>query len=609
MASRAPRATPARRGPRPALALGPMTFACALVACVANAPFAAGADDVAGVATVVVRPGGGSKKKDQRRPVPEAEPPVEASVPTTPPPVPPVTAPPGEATEPPPALAPEPEPEPESESESESESEPASTPTEPTRASLGDGPTTPASPPAAASLASVSPGGPSSSPGDVTLAQVQAFVATYEGSLTDLMRVRPDRPPPRIPLAGELDGPGGTVSLDSSRVAPPETFRTTYDAFSAHEHDGSLSPYLQMSRTGSATGYYLAYGVEELASAWMATGDTGYLDRALEYIDNHLGAARPQSEFEIRFYDDDYLGWPAYQTLLHFELKLQGEYLQGEAQFARSAMRLMWYMSIVPSVAGDAEYGLARERIVAWIGENIVEKWYYRQQSSAQAIGWQVLNLTIDIDFYARWAHVGMLLAETSDDPAMRDLGNLIYRQTNGPEGWTTIPTGQFRSIRSQLARHPDAPGAYWWSDKWGMTPPGLGEDVSHAGITVSFATDAIWLGADTWNAADLAALRATLAHVRREDYRTALHVGGGAASYNQIAEWMRLGLRHGADDAEAVEVQLFLQGTRPPYRNFRAMHYAGLMLNAASHHYDPAIDRPYNETVGAMLQALRMRP
>lgn len=392
--------------------------------------------------------------------------------------------------------------------------------------------------------------------------------------------------------------------ISDEHVHPPEFFLATFITWSEYERNSSLSPYLQMSKTKAATSYYLSYGIEENIDAWLSTGNTKWLDTAIEYIENHIATAEPQINFEVRKYNDKLRGWPVIQSLQHLELRILGEYIQGEAQFARSVARMLWLMEIVPSVEESVKYRTKRYLISEWVYENIIGKWYFRKLEKGHEVGRQIFNHSAGLDYYSRWAHIALYFSQLESSNESQHLASVIYAQTSGPKGYVTRPGGEFRSVKSRLYDHPDIDDAYWWSDNWSKTPPGLGADVPHAGITAAFAADAISLGALGWNGDDLRKLRRTLNNLINPDtFLQSSHLAGGAmGTQANLAGWMRLAQRYTPNDEQGYKLQLLLQNTRPEYRNFRARHYAALMLNSATYHYDPAVQNPFNETIGALL-------
>lgn len=410
---------------------------------------------------------------------------------------------------------------------------------------------------------------------------------------------------PIVPLPKKLkDTAGNLYDVSTTQVEPPEAFRPLFDIFNDYEHENSNPAYLTLSLCPSGnSAYYMAYGIDHCANAWMATGETQYLDRALLYIENYIGIATPNTTHPNSTRSDNFLGWPTAQALITFQVRYVNEYEQGEAQFARSSMRLLWFMSIVPSISNNSGYSSRSSAILQFISENIVTKWWTRGT---------VLNQQVDIDFYSRYAHFTMLIDLLSSNSGYKSLAQEIFVKTNGPTGYTPtsgVDTGVFRSVQSQFQPHIQDAGAYWWSDDFGNTDnTGLGEDVSHANLTVGLCTDAIWLGYGGWTENDLIKLRKTydIIHDTPTGY-VRQYLNGGNLTTLLMSDWVKLGQKYGAGDTASAATQIKMQATKPFSVSYRAAHFSQLMLNAATHHYSSGTGQAYNETVGSLMGALNM--
>lgn len=55
--------------------------------------------------------------------------------------------------------------------------------------------------------------------------------------------------------------------------------------------------------------YSLGYAIDANHAMFIATGDTKYLDRALEYIEDTIATAKPSSSLSRSQYKDQYLSW------------------------------------------------------------------------------------------------------------------------------------------------------------------------------------------------------------------------------------------------------------------------------------------------------------
>ncbi|MGH3883139.1 MAG: hypothetical protein ACRDRC_07025 [Pseudonocardiaceae bacterium] len=89
-------------------------------------------------------------------------------------------------------------------------------------------------------------------------------------------------------------------------VLPVEHWQERFDA----DADALYERSLDESESADSWDYYqLAYGIDAYTAMYQATGETRYLDTALELITNMVSDARPSSSIETSQYRDRYLGW------------------------------------------------------------------------------------------------------------------------------------------------------------------------------------------------------------------------------------------------------------------------------------------------------------
>ena len=73
------------------------------------------------------------------------------------------------------------------------------------------------------------------------------------------------------------------------------------------EHEGFFKKWSEWD--DSFWYYFLAYAIDGNTAMYEASGDTAYLDRALEYVNKVVNDAKVSSSFPDSDYKDDYLGW------------------------------------------------------------------------------------------------------------------------------------------------------------------------------------------------------------------------------------------------------------------------------------------------------------
>jgi hypothetical protein len=238
--------------------------------------------------------------------------------------------------------------------------------------------------------------------------------------------------------------------------------------------------------------YGISYDVDANTAMYRATGELRYLDRALEYVDNVVAAARVTSSLPTSQYRDRYLGWVS----LRPDLEPTGiEVPLYESYFWRYATTLLRVMRQTPAVHTDPAYRDRYEKLRDFAEINVFEKWHNR--------GAENNIYRSHTHMAAHWATIALNLSHTTDDAIRRAryqkvVDNIDQHLPNYPS-----------SLRGQLRPHPVEPSAYFWSDAWGSTDR-PGQDVSHANGVLAYLVE----GKDHgryWNAQDMAAFGALL--------------------------------------------------------------------------------------------------
>ncbi|GAA0476986.1 hypothetical protein Aca07nite_85120 [Actinoplanes capillaceus] len=245
---------------------------------------------------------------------------------------------------------------------------------------------------------------------------------------------------------------------------------------------------LPASRTPDSWSHYdLSYSVDANTAMFRATGNTRYLDRALEYITGVVSTARPSKELPTSQYRDGYLGWVSNRE----DLRPTGvEVPLYESYFWRHATTTLRIMRQAPAVHGEPTYRERYERLLAFAERNVFDKWHTRGADD---------NIYRNRTHMAsHWAAIALNLAAITDDPARRDRYRRVVDDID--RKLPNHPTG----LRGQMRPHPQEPSAYFWSDEWGATER-PGQDVSHANGVLSYVVEAADQ-ADFWTGADMIA-------------------------------------------------------------------------------------------------------
>jgi hypothetical protein len=251
---------------------------------------------------------------------------------------------------------------------------------------------------------------------------------------------------------------------------------------------------LPMSRSADSWHHYdLSYSVDSCIAMFRATGQRRYLDRALEFVENVAGSARPSSALRTSQFRDHYRGWAS-------SASGQGgdEVPLYESYFWRYGTALLVAMRESPAIHADPAYRARYDRLLAFAETHIFDKWYAR--GTGEFIYRERTHMA------AHWALTALHLSRITTDPARRGrylevVGNIDLH----------LP-GSRASLRGQLRRNPVEPTAYFWSDVWGSARR-PGQDVSHGNGVLAYVVEARDRGRP-WTAADMAAFSALLTKV-----------------------------------------------------------------------------------------------
>jgi hypothetical protein len=226
-----------------------------------------------------------------------------------------------------------------------------------------------------------------------------------------------------------------------------------------------------------------------------ATGETRFLDRALEYVENVMGSARDSSSLRDSQFRDRYRGWASVRP----DLDHPGEEVPlYESYFWRYATGLLVAIRENPAIYREAGYRARYQRLLQFAEVNVFEKWYSR--GPLQYIYRERTHMA------AHWALIALNLSLATEDASRR----ARYRQVVDNVD-LHLPDVR-ASLRGQMRRNPIEPTAYFWSDVW-RSARRPGQDVSHGNGVMAYVVEACDRGR-TWTADDMAAFSALLTKV-----------------------------------------------------------------------------------------------
>ena len=274
------------------------------------------------------------------------------------------------------------------------------------------------------------------------------------------------------------------------RLRPVSHWASVFQQSWNYQYDTSLP----MSRSADSWDHYdLSYSVDSCIAMFRATGQRRYLDRALEFVENVAGSARPSSSLRGSRFKDGYRGWASSSSGQRGD-----EVPLYESYFWRYGTALLVAMRENAATHGDPEYRARYNRLLSFAETHVFQKWYSR--GAGETIYRERTHMA------AHWALIALNLSRVTADPARRArclevAGNIdLHLPGNGA------------SLRGQLRRNPAEPTAYFWSDVWGSARR-PGQDVSHGNGVIAYVVEACDRGRG-WTAADMAAFSALLTKV-----------------------------------------------------------------------------------------------
>jgi len=296
---------------------------------------------------------------------------------------------------------------------------------------------------------------------------------------------RDDVPMIMEPLAAAPAAPPRAVKL-----RPVSHWASVFLQSWDYQYENSLP---MSTSTDSWDHYDLSYTVDSCIAMFRATGEKRYLDRALEFVENVAGSARPSSSLRGSRFKDGYRGWASSSSGQRGD-----EVPLYESYFWRYGTALLAAMRENAPTHRDPTYRARYDRLLDFAETHVFQKWYSR--GAGETIYRERTHMA------AHWALIALNLSRITADPARRRrylevAGNIdLHLPTNGA------------GLRGQLRRNPAEPTAYFWSDVWGSARR-PGQDVSHGNGVMAYVVEARDHGRG-WTDADMAAFSALLTKV-----------------------------------------------------------------------------------------------
>jgi hypothetical protein len=238
-----------------------------------------------------------------------------------------------------------------------------------------------------------------------------------------------------------------------------------------------------------------AYAVDGHTLMFEATGETKYLDRAIEYTMGAIDSALPSSEIPTSTYPGEYLGWP---LLNHPDITSENEFPLFESKFFRHPARTLRIMQERGMTGVGGSYDTEFQTIRDFIEVHMYEKWASRG-TNVWPDGHLYRNRT---HMASHWAIICLNLSYVTESLPLKLEYETVFNTIND-------------YLRLQMQPHNDVPGGYWWSEVWEQydqdaeTPSH--QDWSHGNSVAQMIVECVSLGRGGWTVADVVAIAETL--------------------------------------------------------------------------------------------------
>ncbi len=273
-----------------------------------------------------------------------------------------------------------------------------------------------------------------------------------------------------------------TTTPSTPATTPPLRSATAWaNAFDAQWRRTKTQAQAWAAAGDSSQHYPLAYSVDALTSAYLATGRTAYVTDGLALLTTVADTSRPSAQLPDSRFRDGYRGWSS-----RLEQDGGDEVALYESYLWRYGTTLLRVVRQDPVLWSRPELRRSYERLLAVAVRDVFDKWWSRGANS------YIYRERVHLS--AHWALVALnlsLLQDTSDSSGQRwaRYAAVVRQFVQGS------PADRQPGLRVQLVPSPVDPGAWFWSDVWGSYEL-PGQDVSHGNAVVTFAVEAHDLGA-----------------------------------------------------------------------------------------------------------------
>ncbi|MDQ1621277.1 MAG: hypothetical protein QOE19_3846 [Actinomycetota bacterium] len=217
--------------------------------------------------------------------------------------------------------------------------------------------------------------------------------------------------------------------------------------------------------------YSLAYSVDGLTAAYLATGTTAYVDESLRLVENVAGTAVRSSSLRRSQFHDDFEGWASQRPDVRGQ-----EVPLFESYFWRYATSLLRVVRQTPALYADPARRIRYEHLLRFAEQHVMAKWLAR--GAEQNIYRSRTHMA------AHWALIALNLSAVTTDARKRSAYRSIVARIDGD-----LPNSP-SALHDQLVRRGDHPQAWFWSDVWGSAHP-PGQDVAHGNGVLAYVVEA----------------------------------------------------------------------------------------------------------------------
>ncbi len=372
-----------------------------------------------------------------------------------------------------------------------------------------------------------------------------------------------------------VDSQTGTVTINFSEngqdLSDLKTVAQFKNDFDESWESIEKARYLELSLSGNGGDIYYLDGMQALVAIFQATGDTKYVDDAIELTKNLISTAKPSNTLELNGdHNDNYLSWvsDSRTSITGQGLSNGGQASLHETRGFQHVAKFLWVMHESPNLRANG-YQSDYQTILDFMETHIWDKWFSRNDAEA---------FSSAVDKSSAWAKIGFYLHKATGKPKYR----VMFDRFNTDMNYVTAS----RSMREILEPNTANSSAYQWPRLWsGAYYEGSSvSDLNHANRAVSILVDANEFN-DFWTDDDMTKLVNTWNVFWPSGDGSIMKkyidgTGGDAAGYVEPG-WIKLGRFDTA-------LQARLEG--------RSLHNAAYNVLVCLNHAELAYNRAYME-------------